>query len=57
MSSEKVKEIIEKLKELQKSDDYECAHIDADQILCECLDELGYKEITREFVKVGRWYA
>lgn len=48
---------IEKLKELQKNGDYESAHGDADEVLCELLKALGYEDVVAEWDKVGKWYA
>ena len=32
-------------------------HIEADKILCELLDELGYHDFVEAFEKVPKWYA
>lgn len=37
--------------------DFEYAHLDADDILCDFLLILGYKEIVDDYRKVGKWYA
>jgi hypothetical protein len=49
--------VIAKLKEEQKNDDYEMAHCNADDLLCELLNKIGFQEVVDEFIKVGRWYA
>lgn len=48
---------IEALKTLQESDDTEMAHSIADDVLCELLTELGYKDVVEEYNKIGKWYA
>jgi len=50
-------EEIERLKELQKYEDIEEAHIEADKILCKILEELGLTEVVDEYKKVPKWYA
>lgn len=52
-----VKEIKEKLKKLQQSDDVELSHYEADQIICKLLDNLGYTDIVKEYNKISKWYA
>ena len=48
---------IEKLKELQGSDDTEIAHIDADDVLCKLLKALGFSDVVAEYEKIDKWYA
>ncbi len=47
---------IEKLKQCQDYD-AERAHNDADDVLCDLLVALGYKDVVEEWVKVEKWYA
>ena len=37
--------------------DIECAHIEADFILCELLRELGYGDVVDEWKQVDKYYA
>jgi hypothetical protein len=53
-ASEKV---IAQLKQLQGDGDTEHNHIDADRILCDFLEHLGYEDVVVEYVKVDKWYA
>ena len=47
-----------KLKEEQQQySDFEVAHVNADQILCVLLIELGFQEVVDEFRKIGKWYS
>ena len=46
MNPEEVQKVIERLKELQKYDDYENSHHEADGIICDCLSKLGFNEIV-----------
>lgn len=41
---------------LSESDE-EVAHIDADNILCNLLINLGYKELISEYRKVRKWFS
>lgn len=50
-------EIITRLKELQQSNDIESAHIQADWIICNLLEDLGYKNIVKEYDAIMKWYA
>ena len=52
-----IEEIKAKLKELQQSDDVEQSHYEADQIICNLLNDLGYKDILKEYNKISKWYA
>ena len=48
---------IEKLREAQTTGDSEGAHSAADDVLCELLVSLGYKDVVDEWDKVDKWYA
>mgnify|MGYP001356994692 FL=1 len=48
---------IETLQMLQQSHDTEMAHIDADDILCQLLETLGYEDVVSEYQKVNKWFA
>lgn len=50
-------EALAKLKPLQEMHSFEEAHVDADEILCELLQSLGYGDVVDEYEKVGKWYA
>lgn len=50
-------EAIKKLLECQQDDDTENAHADADDVLCELLNSLGYGEVVSEYEKVDKWFA
>jgi hypothetical protein len=49
--------ILAKLKRRAASDDTECAHAEADALLCQLLQELGYLDIVEEYRRVPKWYA
>lgn len=57
MSEKEQQEYINRLRELQKDRDIECAHSAADGILCEILEKLGYNNIVKEYDKINKWYA
>lgn len=42
---------------LEEEDDTEHAHVEADGILCELLEELGYVELVAAFRALYKWYA
>lgn len=50
-------EAIEKLKVQVVNKDLEDAHSEADYILCELLNKLGFSAVVEEWEKVGKWYA
>ena len=50
-------EAIEKLKDEQKNDDIEMAHVRADDVLCDLLRSLGYGDVVEEYEKVEKWYS
>lgn len=50
-------EAVEMLRKLQTNDDSEMAHIHADNVLCDLLTSLGYKEVVDEYGEIGKWYA
>lgn len=37
--------------------DQESAHVDADDVLCELLVYLGFKEVVEEYHQIPKWYA
>lgn len=51
------KKYMEALKAAQQNNDTESAHVNADDILCNLLEDLGYKPIVEEYHKVDKWYA
>ena len=46
-----------KLRKLQKNKDIESAHCDADHVLCDLLETLGFKDVVQEYHKVKKWYS
>ena len=51
---------IPRMKELKKKsleEDAEGSHGAADALLCETLDKLGFKELTKIYWEIERWYA
>jgi len=48
---------IQILKEQQTNDDKESAHGIADDVLCNLLKTLGYRDVVEEWEKVPKWYA
>ena len=55
----KIEAIKLRMKELAeyKYPDKECAHGEADDLLCELLEILGYSDIVNNFEKLDKWYA
>lgn len=41
----------------KQSNDIEASHVDADDILCELLIELGYNDVVSAYNKVPKWFA
>jgi hypothetical protein len=50
-------EFAAKMREMAASRDTECAHSDADDLMCELLTSLGYSEGIAVFLKMDKWYA
>lgn len=40
-----------------ESSDTESAHSNADDLLCELLIKLGFKEVVDIYEQVGKWYS
>jgi hypothetical protein len=63
----KINELLERLKTVTEKDycpnckiqtgGPEVWHVEADNILCELLDHLGYHDFVEAFEKVPKWYA
>lgn len=50
-------EMVSRLQKEANNDDTECAHINADDILCELLEKLGYKDVVEKYNEVSKWYS
>ena len=51
-------EVLRQMKALGgKPEDQEVQHIKADEILCEFLDVLGFRELVFAYRHVWKWYA
>ena len=50
-------EAIKLLKVEQKNVDMQAAHMQADRILCQLLQNFGYDDVVDEYDKVRKWYA
>jgi hypothetical protein len=48
--------LLTKIPEVHKGD-WECAHCDADDVLCSLLRHLGHGDVVDAFSKIGKWYA
>jgi hypothetical protein len=48
---------LELFKKRCTSRDIEINHCEADDILCDLLNDLGYTELVNEFKKLEKWYA
>ena len=57
MTNERYQALCEEMQQLANKNDIELAHIRADEILCEVLNELDYAEIVELYHDVGKWYA
>lgn len=63
----KINELLDRLKNVTEKDYYpgseypkgdrEDWHVEADNILCELLDYLGYHNFVEAFEEVPKWYA
>jgi len=50
-------EALRKLAECQASYDQEIAHMDADRVLCELLDSLGFHDVVLAYNAIPKWFA
>jgi len=50
-------EKLSKLKQEEHHGNADVKHEEADVLLCELLDKLGYNEITTKFQKLEKWYG
>lgn len=50
-------EMVSRLQNEVNNNDKERAHVNADDILCELLERLGYKEVVEKYNEVSKWYA
>ena len=57
LDDEIIQDVIGKLKALQSNSDIESAHNQADKILCDLLNSLGYTAVVNEFENLEKWYA
>lgn len=48
---------LEELKKLGNSGDPEVAHVRADNLLCDILEQIGEDEIVKVFHDIKKWYA
>ena len=48
---------VELLRREADNNDREVAHINADKILCDLLEKLGYTDVVEAFKKVKKWYS
>jgi len=50
-------ESVKRLQAEVDNTDIESAHRNADNVLCELLEKLGYKEVVEKYNEVSKWYA
>ena len=50
-------EAIMTLRQCQSNSDIELAHVDADGVLTDLLNTLGYQDVVAEWEKIDKWYA
>jgi hypothetical protein len=55
--NEKLENAKARLVEIQKKHDTEKNHIEADNVLCDLLRELGYDEVVNEYREIEKWFA
>lgn len=48
---------LERLRLIQEKQDIENRHIEADQLLCDLLAELGYDQIVKQYDEIEKWHA
>lgn len=45
------------MEQIERSGDTEGGHVDADELMCRVLRELGYGDGVEVFERMDRWYA
>ena len=55
--AQKILSAVTQLQTLQHDTDAESAHYEADQVLCNLLEQLGCKEVVTVYNEVPKWYA
>ena len=50
-------EMVKRLQKEVNDNDAERAHVNSDNILCELLEKLGYKDVVEKYNEVSKWYA
>ena len=50
-------EAIAALNKCVQDEDTECAHAEADGVLCNILVELGFQEVVDKYNEIDKWYA
>jgi len=53
----KTTEFLDRMSEIAKNGDQEAAHADADDLMCELLESLGYGDGVDVFRAMDKWYA
>ncbi len=48
---------LERLRLIQEKSDIEDRHIEADQLLCDLLTELGYDQIVKQYGEIEKYHA
>lgn len=48
---------LRKMREAGANNDTEVAHSDADELLTELLEDLGYKRVVSVYRKIKKWYC
>lgn len=55
--AQKILSAVAQLQTLQHDSDTESAHAEADQVLCNLLEQLGCKEVVTVYKEIPKWYA
>ena len=50
-------EALTKMDEECFGDDQEQNHVNADRILCDIIEKLGFNRLVEKFDSIGKWYA
>lgn len=53
----KPEEFVRRMEEIASDSDREGRHIDADNLMCDLLISLGYKEGIEKFIHMHKWHA
>lgn len=50
-------QVLIELEKCRTDSDTESAHVRADDVLCEFLEQLGHSDVVKKYNEIDRWFA